>query len=182
MQRNIFLCGFMGSGKTMCGRKIADMLHYTFYDLDHLIEEGEHKSISAIFEENGEAEFRKLEQLYLESQTIKKPFVMSLGGGTVCKKGMPEKIKNKGWLFYLNPSVELLAKRLEGNTGRPLLKNDQNKLLTGRELETHIRSLLSLRRSWYRKAHFTINIEETMTVYDVANLIVTIIKKAGLPV
>lgn len=172
----------MGSGKTVCGRLVANKLHYRFYDLDHIIEKGEHKAIPDIFTEDGEEAFRKLEQKYLDSLTNKKKYVLSLGGGTICKKGMPGKVKEMGLLFYLNPTVDVLAERLKGNRQRPLLKDDKNEMLKGRALESRIRQLLAMRQEWYRLANYTIEINAEMTVEDVAGSILTIIKKAGLPV
>src|SRR5688500_17701882 len=58
----IFLIGFMGCGKSYWGRQLAQKLELPFFDLDHAIEEGEERPITAIFEEEGEEHFRQLEK------------------------------------------------------------------------------------------------------------------------
>lgn len=163
----------MGSGKTVCGLKLADMLNIPFYDLDTQIEKGEKKTIRFIFEEEGEAKFRELEQRYLERYLGEGSFVLSLGGGAICGKGLPDKVKEAGVLVYLNPSVELLAKRLEGSKERPLLRNGNNEQLTGRSLEKYIQNLLRQRRQWYEQANITIDIGADMDQEEVGNRILS---------
>ena len=67
----IFLIGFMGSGKTILGRKLANILQHQFIDLDLYIEEHEGRTINQIFEEDGEDYFRNLERVYLHRLLLK---------------------------------------------------------------------------------------------------------------
>ena len=81
----IVLLGYMGSGKTTIGMKLAEFLDFDFLDLDHYIEEAEGVSIAEIFQSKGEIYFRKKEHDYLKKiLSNKKDFVLSTGGGTPC--------------------------------------------------------------------------------------------------
>src|SRR3954463_4718303 len=82
---HVFLTGFMGSGKTTAGAKLATLLKTRFIDLDSYLEKRENRTIPQIFETDGESTFRDLETKYLlEILRLKEPHVISLGGGTVC--------------------------------------------------------------------------------------------------
>jgi shikimate kinase len=70
----LFLVGYMGSGKTVIGNKLAEILNYNFIDLDDYIEEKENASIKNIFDTKGEIYFRKIESLYLKELTHKKKY------------------------------------------------------------------------------------------------------------
>jgi shikimate kinase len=80
----IYLIGFMGSGKTTLGRKMAQKLNCGFADLDERLSAHTGKSISELFASLGEAGFRKLEQEVLHKTAIDEDLVVSTGGGTPC--------------------------------------------------------------------------------------------------
>lgn len=111
----IILIGYMASGKTSIGKKLAKKLEYNFIDLDDYIEEKENKSVSTIFKSKGEIYFRKQESHYLkallasESNTL-----LALGGGTPCYSGNMDVIlaaKNVKCI-YLKASLPTLANKL----------------------------------------------------------------------
>src|SRR5579862_9817722 len=80
---NIILCGFMGTGKTSIGRRLANRLSWRFVDTDHVIEQRAGRSIKAIFAEQGEVAFRQMEaDLCVEILTWH-GYVVSTGGGIV---------------------------------------------------------------------------------------------------
>ena len=80
----IFLIGYMGTGKTTAGREIAKVLNLTFYDLDHYIEARFQKTISQIFEQEGEDKFREIESSMLKEVGEFENVVIATGGGTPC--------------------------------------------------------------------------------------------------
>ena len=80
----IFLVGYMGSGKSTLGKKLAYNLKYNFIDLDTYIEEQEGRTINEIFNDDGEDNFRKLERVYLHRVIDIENVVISVGGGTPC--------------------------------------------------------------------------------------------------
>jgi shikimate kinase len=150
----IFLTGFMGSGKSTHGKKLASELRYRFIDLDSYIEKKEGRSVQEIFAGDGESIFREKETQYLE-EILKdpNPFVVSLGGGTVCFHDNINKVISSGLLIYIKMSPEALCSRLVNSVkDRPLLKNkDPENLLE------YIKETLIHREQFYKKAHLTIN-------------------------
>lgn len=149
----IFLIGYMGSGKTSVGKKIARALGLQFLDLDHYIESSEQLSIAAIFDAKGEAEFRKLERKYLDQLLTTENVLFSLGGGTPCFSDTMDVLMDKGLCVYLEHSPKSLYNRLlSGKKGRPLLQGK-----TDEELLTYIEQHLSSRLPYYQRAHVTIN-------------------------
>lgn len=152
--KHIFLCGFMGCGKSTHGKKIARLLKMSFVDLDKYIQEKENKTIQFIFDHEGETEFRKLESHYLnEIINSDSGSVISLGGGTVCFNSNLNIIKEKGILVYIQMPPEALSDRLQNSKQkRPLLKN-----ITSENLLSFIREKLKERDEYYLQADIIIN-------------------------
>ena len=97
----LFLLGFMGSGKTTIGKKLANILHYAFIDLDAAFEQRHSISISDYFQRYGEAQFRNEEQQLLHSTLHLQDTIISLGGGTPCHFDNLQQIKQAGFTIYL---------------------------------------------------------------------------------
>ncbi len=122
----IILLGYMGSGKSTVGKKLAELLNFKFMDLDAYIEERESLSIPDIFESKGEIYFRKKEHAYLkEVLAASERVVLATGGGTPCYGNnlatMLETSKN---VFYLRVSLNgLLARLKTEKEQRPLIKD-----------------------------------------------------------
>jgi len=151
----IFLIGFMGSGKTTAGRKLASRLNWSFIDLDELIERDNGMSVAEIFAERGEEWFRTAESKALRELENSRNTVISTGGGTPCFFGNMEFMLKNGLTVYLKMTPEKLSRRLARSTaGRPLLKDIGNK-----ELPVHISALLAERELWYSKAEIVLEIE-----------------------
>lgn len=149
MDQTIFLIGFMGSGKTSVGKKLANKLEREFCDLDRFIEEKEGKSISEIFREIGESGFRELESMYLRELANRQNAVIALGGGTPCFSDNIEFIKSNGISIYLKLDESILVGRLRTNkTKRPLIakKSDQ-------EISDFVRETLEKREPFYNQAN-----------------------------
>lgn len=122
---NIILLGYMTSGKSVIGKKIAKILNWQFIDLDDVISKNEGESISDIFKNKGEIYFRKVESKYLQ-EVINEAHhtIISLGGGTPCYSNNMNLIKNVAGVtsIYLDVSVPELAKRLyKHKLERPLV-------------------------------------------------------------
>lgn len=118
---NIVLIGFMGSGKTVIGKKLAEQLCLTLVDTDEMIEKDAGITINEIFEQKGEDHFRDL-----ETQTISKllgsdDYVIATGGGMVLREENVKMLKELGPLVLLWASPKAVYKRVEGQTHRPLL-------------------------------------------------------------
>lgn len=118
---NIILIGFMGSGKSEVGIKLAKELKMNFIDTDDLIEKAEGKSISSIFKDHGEEHFRNVETNILDTLSDYDNFVISTGGGIVLRKENVNKLKKLGPLVLLTAKTDVIIQRLKGVKNRPLL-------------------------------------------------------------
>lgn len=148
--QHIFLCGFMGCGKSTHGKKLAGILKLPFVDLDAYIQEKENKTVQFIFDNEGEKQFRELETKYLEELISKNSsHVISLGGGTVCFNNNIETVKKSGILIYIEMPAKALAERLQrSKQKRPLLKN-----VIPANIEQFIEEKLEERNKYYNQAH-----------------------------
>ncbi|HCS75547.1 MAG TPA: shikimate kinase [Clostridiales bacterium] len=125
MKPNIFLIGFMGTGKTTLGQILADQTGMTFIDMDAQIEERTGKTIADIFKEDGETWFRKKETEVLAESIIQENQVFSTGGGIVLRPRNKELMKNNGIVIALKANINTIWERLKNTSNRPLL-NSQN--------------------------------------------------------
>jgi shikimate kinase len=149
----IYITGFMGSGKTTAGKKLASRLKWSFIDLDHELEVAAGKSINDLFSESGEESFRKLESETLRNLDIQKDTVISAGGGTPCFSDNMEFMNNTGIVIYLRMTPGQLRNRLSAEEGRrPLLKD-----ITKNNLLQYIEEEVSEREKYYNRASIIIN-------------------------
>lgn len=145
-QKNIILIGFMGCGKTTCGKWIANNKPFEFIDTDEYIVEKEQRSINEIFESEGESYFRKLETTTLQELLASKDFrpkVFSVGGGLPITEENRPLLKQLGYIVYLRTSIDELVNRLNHDTQRPLL--------AGGTLREKIVSLMEKRKDIYEQ-------------------------------
>lgn len=122
IQRNIFLIGPMGSGKTSIGKQLAKLLELEFIDCDHELENQTGASINLIFDVEGEAGFRERETRMLEKLTGKTGILLSTGGGAVSREHNRLLLQSRGFVVYLKTSVANQIKRLSHDKSRPLLQ------------------------------------------------------------
>ena len=120
--RNIYLVGLMGAGKTTVGRQLARRLARPFYDSDHEIVERTGVPIPTIFEIEGEEGFRKRESQTIEELSASDNIVMATGGGAVLNPENRQRLHTTGWVVYLNVPPVLLFERTRHDRNRPLLQ------------------------------------------------------------
>lgn len=126
MDKAIFLCGFMGAGKSSVGRALARALKCPLLDTDRLIEEA-HGPIPKIFEEKGEAHFRQLEAQLAQKLRKEENVVISTGGGFVLSEAVQEALKGCQ-VVYLDVPFEICWKRIRFSD-RPLVRSNSKKQL-----------------------------------------------------
>lgn len=121
---NIILTGYMGSGKTTVGKKVAILKNYTFVDTDEMIVEQQKRSIKEIFAEDGEQTFRNLETTLLRQLVDEKReyMVISTGGGMPLREENRKLLSKLGKVVYLKASPATIYDRIKGDTARPLLQ------------------------------------------------------------
>jgi shikimate kinase len=124
-KQQIILCGFMGSGKSLVGEKLAVRLGRTFVDTDRVIETGTGLTISELFARQGEARFRQLEEEAVRSLFVYNPgsLVVATGGGVLINPENRKHLKKMGILILLTATPLALLRRIRKQKGRPLLNN-----------------------------------------------------------
>ncbi len=149
-KQNIVLCGFMGSGKTTAGRRIAKLCGLRFVDADHYLEEQEGMDIPTIFQKHGEAYFRERESYYLAELSKQQGLVLALGGGAVLRPANVAILKETGLLIHLDTPLYRILKNISYSNNRPLLEQNADK-------EAQTRKLYHARKSIYRSvANFSV--------------------------
>ena len=169
--RKIALIGFMGSGKSRIGQVMALRLAVPFMDSDEEIERDSARSISEIFESEGEAAFRKLEEEFLSGLGQREgDFVLSCGGGIVMSPANRRLLASAYDTVWIDVPLAELLRRLAGETGhRPLLNSDDY----ARKAE----ELLRLRRPLYAEAsRFVYRWKENESTSDSASAILEILE------
>jgi len=124
----IYLIGPMGSGKTTTGKILSSRLKYQFFDTDEEIKKKMGMSISSIFDNQGESEFRIIESQMLGELSIKPKSVISTGGGIVLMKENRAIMKN-GTCIYLKIDFEEQRRRLANSDDRPLISKNSEELI-----------------------------------------------------
>jgi shikimate kinase len=161
--KRIFLIGYMGAGKTTTGRELAKTLGLDFIDLDQFIQARYQKTISGLFQEFGENEFRNIERNVLHEVGEFEDVVVSTGGGTPCFFDNMEYMNRAGTTVYLKATPEALSSRLNTcKEKRPLIK-DKNE----EELYNYVVENLRKRNPYYSQALIIFETEEVITRGDV---------------
>jgi len=148
----VCLAGFMGSGKSTVGARLARQLGWRFVDLDERIEAAAGITIPQFFERHNEPAFRQLEAAELRAALGRaveqqEPTVLALGGGTYAQPGAPEFLRNAGVpVIWLDARMEVLLSRCMTMTGRPLFRD-----------EASFRALYTQRVASYQLADFRVD-------------------------
>ncbi len=151
--RNVILIGFMGTGKTSIGKRVAHSLGFAFIDTDELIVESRGKTISDIFTDEGEDYFRDLESDTLRNCSKRNNQVISTGGGIVLREGNRQMLAETGYVIWLKASADAILERVSRNHERPLLH-------TPDPLQTIKDLLLERDKMYSASADFTIDTDE----------------------
>lgn len=141
--KNIYLIGFMGTGKSTVGNVLATKLGVKCIEMDELIEKQQQMAITEVFDTYGEAHFRDLETELLHSFTGEEGLVVSCGGGSVLRDENAAAMKQNGCIVLLTASPETVYERVRYSTNRPVLNGHMN--------VADIRELMERRRARYEE-------------------------------
>lgn len=161
--KNIFLTGFMGSGKSTVGKLLSGLLGCPFVDLDEIIIQNEHRSIAEIFVADGEPYFRDCETAVLKELPQNQVRVYATGGGLVVRDENRQRMKMLGRVVYLQTSWPVLRQRLQQSVARPLINSAKD--------WDKVENLLSRRQACYESADIIID-TDGLTPLQVAKTIV----------
>jgi shikimate kinase len=140
---NLFFVGPMGAGKTTIGRRVADLLGLPFFDLDHEIEEHTGATIPLIFDLEGETGFRERERSVLADFAARGGVVLATGGGAVLAEENRERLRKRGFVVYLETTIDDQLARLARDRKRPLLAAPDRR--------ERLRALAAIRDPLYRE-------------------------------
>lgn len=158
---SLFLVGYMGSGKSSIGKRLANRLEFDFIDMDNELEDYAQAKIEDIFSQSGEDSFRMLENRILNKLIARNDhLVIATGGGVPCHSENMTKITEHGFTLYLDLSPSKVARRIEmsnrKNPGkRPLVKDK-----SGEELLAYVTDHLIVRKPFYEQADMVVNADK----------------------
>lgn len=165
MKKNIVLTGFMGSGKSSVGVKLAERLNLDFVDMDREIEKVCGMTVSELFKRYGEQRFRSEEKLMARKLADQSGLVIATGGGVVLTEGNLDALRENGLVVNLEAKPEYIFQRVNRKKGtRPLLKKD----LTVEDIEAMIKS----RQALYQQADLIIETSDKSIVEVVEEIMV----------
>jgi len=143
VNRNVYLIGPMGSGKSAVGRQLARLLRLEFHDSDVEVERRTGVDIPYIFEREGEAGFREREREVIDSLTQLPGVIIATGGGAVLLQENREHLYSRGRVVYLMTGIEQQLERTRHGRQRPLLYTD--------DPESKLRELMAFRAPLYEE-------------------------------
>lgn len=120
--KSIYLCGFMGCGKSHIGKMLSNILGMPLTDLDKYIVNAEKMQIPEIFEKFGEPHFRALEAKYIRE--LSDGNIVATGGGALINDETAKFAREAGMSVYIRTSFEICYRRIKGDTNRPLVMNN----------------------------------------------------------
>ena len=144
---NLYIIGFMGSGKSFLANYLTKYLDLALMDTDAVIRKEQKAGISQIFEKNGEDYFRILEKELIERPEYASNHIIACGGGLPVYNKLMDTLLLQGCVIYLKATIESIFEQIQGDTRRPLASN-----LTSRK---KVATLLSKREPFYQRAHIT---------------------------
>jgi shikimate kinase len=148
MPGNVILVGFMGAGKSACGRLLARRLGRCFVETDDMIVGRDGRPIPEIFRQDGEEAFRRLESQAVEALRLKSDDVIATGGGLPCREGRMEALRALGTVVWLRGDVDELVARARRAGQRPMLD--------GRG-PAELEALHRAREPYYAQAHVAVD-------------------------
>jgi shikimate kinase len=144
---NVVLVGFMGAGKSVCGRMLARRLGRCFVETDDMIVSRDGRSIPQIFREEGEDAFRRLEAETVEALRLKSGDVIATGGGLPCRDGRMDALRALGTVVWLRGDLAVLLARAARIGGPPMLDR----------APAEIEALYRAREPYYARAHVAVD-------------------------
>lgn len=165
---NIVLIGFMGTGKTVVSKLLAEQLGWSLIDTDELIVKKAGKTISQIFAEDGENVFRQLESDILVDLQHISNHIISTGGGIILKAENRQLLKIIGKVILLEASPQTIIERLKDDSSRPLLQGN-----SAEKLE-RIENLLEIRKSLYTECADLVIDTSELSPEEIAGRIVSL--------
>lgn len=164
----------MGSGKTTVGRLLAAQLGYRFFDTDAVIEQATGMSVSQIFADAGEAEFRQLESMVLTKLVAESPrhSIVATGGGIVLRRENWQYLRY-GIVVWLDVPIAQIQARLVDDGSRPLLQTEDP---VGK-----LQTLLEQRQALYAQADIHVRYENAETPAQVATRLLAQVQQAIVP-
>jgi shikimate kinase len=166
---NIVILGFMATGKTSVAKELSNRLGMKYISTDELIEEREKKTIPQVFKEYGESYFRKVETEIVRQISKMDNLVIDTGGGVVLNGENIKDLRKNGILFCLKAKPEVILKRTQKDSYRPLLRTD-DKL-------SRIKELLQKRQVYYNRIENSID-TSNITIQEVAEKIIRMLKSS----
>lgn len=170
--KNIILTGFMGTGKTSVGKRLAREFNLKFIDTDDLIEKEAGICINEIFARFGEAYFRRLESKVINEVSSDENMIIATGGGAVVNPTNLLVLKKNGTLICLTASIDVILSRVGSGDERPLISEGDKK-------ET-ISNLLKARELFYKKADFIVD-TTTKSIKEVVEEVLKIVETSLSP-
>ncbi len=158
----VWLIGMMGSGKSVAGRRLAERLGQDFFDTDSIVEHLAGRTIEALWSEEGEESFRRLESMCV-TRLADEAGVVSTGGGVVLRSENVDTMKSSGPVVWLRASAETLIRRLGNGRNRPLL--------AGGDLDRRVRELVEQRSGSYTNAATLILDTDELTIEQVVDAV-----------
>ena len=168
--KNVYLAGFMGTGKSSTARSIARTLGVPWIDLDAAIVREEGLSVTEIFEQRGERAFRNAEHRALKAVVGGPGAVVALGGGAVCFERNRALLRGTGPVVLLTAPAEVILKRVGRSQDRPLL--------AGPDAPATVRALLVRRMRDYRRYRLRVDTTE-LTPAGAAEAVLQVVDHAG---
>lgn len=169
---NIYLIGFMGTGKSTVAKEMAKLLPFRVVEMDDTISMLAGKSIPDIFEQQGEEAFRTMETQFLSAMSKENNQIISCGGGVVLKPENIDIMKSTGVVILLSASPETVYGRVCNNQNRPLLKDKKS--------VEDIKKMMEGRLSLYESAYdIKVNVDD-ITPSQVASEIIRELALKGL--
>jgi shikimate kinase len=168
----VILTGFMGTGKSTVGKRLADRLGVPFIDTDEEIERIEGRPIEVIFAEDGEPYFRDIERRVI-ADAVGKEAVVSTGGGAIVDPDNYDRMHAAGPIVCLTASVDVIARRTASNQERPLLRGD--------DVLERARRLLDERAPAYARADLSVDTSNTEVDAVVDQILSTLDQRPSEP-
>lgn len=168
----IFLCGFMGAGKSAIGQRLAEKLEQPFLDLDDKIVENSGQSIPKIFEDSGESEFRTIERKAVLEVIREFQGVVSLGGGSLQNQNLVDHIKQNGLLIFIDTPISVILDRISEDANRPLLLDEDGEPKDHKQLKKDLSELYEKRLPLYEQADMKVINDKSETIKQIVEILV----------